>query len=105
MVVVDDGSSTVPVATRAGVRRSGAARGRRAGGGAQHGLRGVETELVAFLDSDTIPPRDWIERLAGHFDDPLVAAVAPRVQALNAVARRSTWGPGRKVRYVPERGA
>jgi cellulose synthase/poly-beta-1,6-N-acetylglucosamine synthase-like glycosyltransferase len=68
----------------------------------------VETELVAFLDSDTVPPAGWIERLAGHFDDPAVAAVAPRVRALNR--KRSPLdmgphpaevGPGKHVSYVP----
>ncbi|WP_280263744.1 glycosyltransferase, partial [Nocardia wallacei] len=45
-------------------------------------LRRVRTELVAFVDSDCVPDGDWIGRLAGHFDDPLVAAVAPRITAL-----------------------
>jgi cellulose synthase/poly-beta-1,6-N-acetylglucosamine synthase-like glycosyltransferase len=84
--VVDDGSR-VPVV--------GALRREVAGGPAaarNDGLRGVETELVAFLDSDTVPPAGWIEQLAGHFDDPLVAAVAPRVRALNGRRSRSTWG-------------
>ena len=50
------------------------------------GLKGVETELVAFLDSDTVPPAGWIEQLAGHFDDPKVAAVAPRIRASEPAA-------------------
>ena len=59
------------------------------------------TELVAFLDSDTLPPPDWIERLAGHFDDPRVAAVAPRVRALERRRSPLDMGPGRTVPYVP----
>jgi mycofactocin system glycosyltransferase len=102
VVVVDDGSR-VPV--RGAVRRE------VAGGPAaarNDGVRGVETELVAFLDSDTVPPAGWIERLSGHFEDPRVAAVAPRIRALNR--RRSPLdmgphpaqvGPGRHVSYVP----
>jgi mycofactocin system glycosyltransferase len=102
VVVVDDGSR-IPV--------DGAIRRDVAGGPAaarNDGVRGVETELVAFLDSDTVPPAGWIEQLAGHFEDPTVAAVAPRVRARNK--RRSPLdmgehpaevGPGKHVSYVP----
>jgi mycofactocin system glycosyltransferase len=40
------------------------------------------TELVAFLDSDCVAGPGWIEMLSGHFADPQVAAVAPRVVAV-----------------------
>ena len=67
------------------------------------GLEHVDTELVAFLDSDTLPPHDWIERLAGHFDDPEVAAVAPRVagKLLDMGPRPAEVRPGAPVAYVP----
>jgi mycofactocin system glycosyltransferase len=42
----------------------------------------VTTGLVAFVDSDCVPPPGWIDRLAGHFADPMVAAVAPRITTL-----------------------
>jgi mycofactocin system glycosyltransferase len=45
------------------------------------GWREARTRLVAFLDADTEPQSDWLVRLLPHFDDPLVAAVAPRVTA------------------------
>ena len=35
--------------------------------------------LVAFVDSDCVPDDGWLGPLLGHFDDPLVAAVAPRI--------------------------
>lgn len=102
VVVVDDGSR-VPV--------EGAVRREVAGGpGAarNEGLRSVKTELVAFLDSDTVPPAGWIEQLAGHFDDPEVAAVAPRVRArnkrrspLDMGAHPAEVGPGKHVSFVP----
>jgi GT2 family glycosyltransferase len=44
-------------------------------------LEQARTEFVAFLDSDCVPSPGWIAALAGHFADPLVAAVAPRVVA------------------------
>jgi len=85
-VVVDDGSrdraAVASVAAEHGavlVRRSvngGPAAARNTG------LAHVKTELVAFVDSDCSPGPDWIDRLAGHFADPAVAAVAPRITAL-----------------------
>jgi len=97
VVVVDDGSRT-PVA--------GAIRRERSGGPAaarNTGFEHVDTELVAFLDSDTLPPPDWIERLAGHFDDPTVAAVAPRVtgKLLDMGPQPAEVRPGTPVAYVP----
>lgn len=57
------------------------------------GLAHSSSELVAFLDSDTVPRGDWIGELAAHFADPLVAAVAPRVVPL-----RADTGAGRYTR-------
>jgi mycofactocin system glycosyltransferase len=39
----------------------------------------VDTELIAYVDSDTIPGHEWISALAAHFADGAVAAVAPRI--------------------------
>jgi len=86
VIVVDDGS-TVPDDVARVVTRHGATLVARdqAGGPAvarNAGLAQVDSEIVAFLDSDCVPPSGWIEQLVGHFDDPLVAAVAPRIVAL-----------------------
>jgi len=43
------------------------------------GLAVASTPLVAFVDSDCVPPVGWLGLLLGHFDDPLVGAVAPRI--------------------------
>ena len=37
---------------------------------------------MAFLDSDVVPRRGWLEALLGHFCDPAVALVAPRIVGL-----------------------
>ena len=55
------------------------------------GLAACKTDFVAFLDSDVVPRRGWLEALLGHFCDPAVALVAPRIVGLaqtdNMVAR------------------
>ena len=43
------------------------------------GLAVCNTDFVAFLDSDVVPRRGWLEALLGHFCDPAVALVAPRI--------------------------
>jgi mycofactocin system glycosyltransferase len=92
VVVVDDGSrereALAAVAARHGARLvhrhtpGGPAAARNAA------LDVVSSELIAFLDSDCVPARGWLHALAGHFEDPLVGAVAPRVRPLPD-ARRS----------------
>jgi len=85
VLVVDDGSAD-PAALAAVCAARGARLLRRPVNGGPAAARNtalaaVRTEFVAFLDSDCAPPPGWIADLAGHFADPLVAAVAPRVVA------------------------
>lgn len=121
VVVVDD-ASTNPDAIAEVCDRHGAALERRLvnggpGAARDHGLHRVRSDFVAFLDSDTMPTPDWIERLAGHFADPLVAAVAPRIVgdapdtwagrytrangSLDLGTRPARVAPGSSVSYVP----
>ncbi|MGH9100688.1 MAG: mycofactocin biosynthesis glycosyltransferase MftF [Acidimicrobiales bacterium] len=88
VLVVDDGSAN-PDAVVASCRLHGAdlVRRVRPGGPAaarNTGLRAVTSELVAFCDSDCLPGPGWIEDLAGHFVDPLVVGVAPRIVAASS---------------------
>jgi mycofactocin system glycosyltransferase len=87
IVVVDDGSATpVQQADFAGMycdiqvlrhpRSKGAAAARNTG------LAVCTSDFVAFLDSDVVPRRGWLEALLGHFCDPAVALVAPRIVGL-----------------------
>lgn len=46
------------------------------------GMAACQTDFVAFLDSDVVPRRGWLEALLGHFCDPAVALVAPRIVGL-----------------------
>lgn len=48
------------------------------------GLMASSSDFVAFLDSDVVPRRGWLEALLGHFCDPSVALVAPRIVGLTA---------------------
>jgi mycofactocin system glycosyltransferase len=126
VVVVDDASED-PGAIAEVCRRHGARVIRRAANGGagaarNEALEAVDTELVAFVDSDCTVTEQWIERLVWLFDDPGMAAVAPRVRperGAGALARRALArysdarsaldmgpdegevGPDRLVRYVP----
>ncbi|GJF15614.1 mycofactocin system glycosyltransferase [Mycolicibacterium cyprinidarum] len=96
VVIVDDGSVTPVVASdfegmNCEVRILRHSRSKGAAAARNAGLRACETDFVAFLDSDVVPRRGWLEALLGHFCDPAVALVAPRIVALhpsdNVVAR------------------
>ncbi len=122
VLVVDDGSLDPPT-----VAQTAQAYGARVlhlpvnvgpGPARNAGLAATGSPLVAFLDSDCTPPPGWLEALAGHFADPSVGAVAPRVRgaagdgtllARYAAARgpldlgpaESQVRPGGRVPYVP----
>jgi len=85
-LVVDDGSAD-PARSRAIAENVGAAvialpanLGPSAARNA--GLAQAGTPLVAFIDSVCVPADGWLEPLLAHFNDPLVAAVAPRILPL-----------------------
>ena len=121
VVVVDDGS-VEPFGPPAGadapdvrVVRHGSSRG--PGAARMAGLAEVDTELVLFLDADVEIEPEAIELLLRHFDDPTVAAAAPRVRSrlgpslldryesdhspLDLGDRPGRVGPKRRVAYVP----
>lgn len=96
VIVVDDGSAApLQPSHFAGVHHDVQVlrHGRSKGPGAARntGMAACNTDYVAFLDSDVVPRRGWLEALLGHFCDPAVALVAPRIVGLrepeNMVAR------------------
>ncbi len=94
VVVVDDASRD-PAAVARVVEEHGARLvvlpdNRGPAGARNAGLAEVGTPLVAFVDSDVVVDAPTLLGLAGHFADPRVAAVAPRVRgaARNADPRR-----------------
>jgi len=107
VVVVDDGSHAD---VRAVADRHGARSVWRPNGGPaaarNTALPLLHKDFVAFLDSDCLPPRAWLEQLVGHFDDPSVVAVAPRVvggprSPLDLGPHPASVRPGTAVAYVP----
>ncbi len=88
VVVVDDGSA-IPVRPQelegthcqVEVIRHDQSKGPAAARNA--GLAACTTDFVAFLDSDVVPRRGWLEALLGHFVDPAVGLVAPRIVGLS----------------------
>ena len=87
IVVVDDGSS-IPVerdelaAAHPDIEVLRHLRSRGPAAARNTGLAACATDFVAFLDSDVVPRRGWLEALLGHFCDPTVALVAPRIVGL-----------------------
>ena len=118
VVVVDDGSrdvaGTAAVAARHGARL---VRRKTSGGPAaarNTGLGEVDTQLVAFVDSDCLASGASLRALARHFADPMVALVAPRIRPndderargngrspLDMGGRPATVVPGSRVSYLP----
>ncbi len=122
VIVVDDGSRPLSSASlESTAKAAGAVFVRRPGAGGAAAARNTArplalTPLVAYIDADVLPQAGWLDRLVGHFDDPAVAAVAPRVRAA-AVGKLGAYEPAcspldlgpapgivgahRRVSYVP----
>ena len=90
VVVVDDGSSEPAETARVVAGRPDTVLVRREVSGGpgvarNDGWRSLPVDgpdacdLVAFLDTECIPPPGWLAALAGHFADGRVGAVAPRI--------------------------
>ena len=94
VLVVDDGSAP-PLATDPGARVIRLAANRGPAAARNAGLAEVTTPLVAFVDTDVDLDDGWLQPLLAHFNDPLVALVAPRV--------RSAQGSSTLARYEESR--
>jgi len=87
VIVVDDASVPAEAERLAEVARThGAQLIRRSTNGGpaaarNDGWRAATTDLVAFVDADVAVTESWLDELISHFDDPGVAAVAPRVHS------------------------
>jgi mycofactocin glycosyltransferase len=88
VIVVDDGSSCPLeaedfVGAHCDVEVLHHTRSKGPGAARNTGLAACTTDFVAFMDSDVAPRRGWLEALLGHFCDPTVALVAPRIVGLS----------------------
>jgi mycofactocin system glycosyltransferase len=83
VLVVDDASKdATSVREAADFYHAGLLRRTTNGGAAaarNSGFRSASSSFVAFVDSDCVPQPGWLDQLMPHFDDPLVAVVAPRI--------------------------
>lgn len=83
VLVVDDGSAdpraTEDVATKAGARTVRHETNRGPAAARNTGLNHTTAPIVAFIDADCIADPSWPTGLLRHFDDPTIAAAAPRV--------------------------
>ena len=118
IVVVDDASEP-PLVVPSGVAAELVRLDRNVGPGAARsaGLATVDTALVAFVDADVELPAGWLDELLGHFADPQVAAVAPRIASAGGPSVLEQYesahspldlggvpalvSPGARVSYVP----
>jgi mycofactocin system glycosyltransferase len=126
VVVVDDGSDDPAAVAQVCGRHDVRLIRRTANGGPavarNDALETIDTDLVAFVDSDCSVTTEWLAPLVSHFDDPSIGAVAPRIRprpgtpggrvssvdrysdqrsSLDLGSEPSEVGPERLVRYVP----
>jgi len=75
VIVVDDGSRdrSAEIASRYPVRVIRHEKNRGLAAARNTAMQAVQSELVAAVDSDVVPERDWLERLAPHFSGGKVA--------------------------------
>ncbi len=109
VLVVDDGSRDADAVAKVAARHGATLVERTVSGGPaaarNSGLASLHlfdattpcVEVVAFLDSDVVPPQGWPDSLLAHFADPVVGAVAPRVVPL------ATSQPGTVASYAAAR--
>ena len=93
VLVVDDASAD-PDAIAKVVAEHGARLVRREANGGpaaarNTGLALLDSDLVAFVDSDAEPSAEDLARVAAHLADPAVAAAAPRIVPTTRCVRRS----------------
>ncbi|CAN1504577.1 COG1216 Predicted glycosyltransferases [Mycobacteriaceae bacterium] len=121
VIVVDDGSTTTAVAEVAHAHGATLIRhpsNRGPAAARNTGLAMTSAPIVAFVDADCAVTPGWLSPLVAHFDDPRVAAVAPRIRprtnseallpryercrsALDMGPRPELVAPGSALGYLP----
>ena len=107
VVVVDDGSATSATADAARAAGATVVRHERSlgpGAARNSGWRGATTDLIAFVDADCEPAAGWLDVLVPHFDDPKVAAVAPRIITMSTEGLPAAVAVYERARPALDRG-
>lgn len=93
VLVVDDASSDPDAIAKVAAEHGARLVRREVNGGPaaarNTGLLHVESDLVAFVDSDAVPTAEDLARVASHLLDRSVAAAAPRIVAATRCLRPS----------------
>jgi len=88
VIVVDDASrdpgAVAAVTSEHGAHLIALASNIGPAGARNHGIRGVRTKYVAFVDSDVTVDPETLLQMARHFADPRVAVVGPRIRGIAA---------------------
>ncbi len=112
-IVADDASTdaslTAEIARQAGAAFVALAVNQGPSSARNLGLAAATTALVAFVDSDCTPSEGWLSPLLDYFDDPVVAAVAPRIvpasgSSSEPAPRSTTFGRYQAVRSSLDMG-
>lgn len=107
VIVIDDASTDPTVAATAS--RHGAEVHRHPanlgpGAARNTGMAIATTELIAFVDGGCVPEEGWLDALLPHLDDPMVAAVAPRIIAAAPATLPATLAAYEQARPTLDRG-
>lgn len=77
IIVVDDGSTDSTACLASGkIQVIANSRSKGAGGARNAGAMRARGDIVAFIDSDCVAPRDWLEKICRSFQKEEVVAVA-----------------------------
>lgn len=107
VIVVDDASPDPTIAETAQIRGAAVLRhavNRGPSAARNTGWRCATTDLVAFVDGGCLPQAGWLEALLPHFDDPQVAAAAPRITATIPPSLPAALAAYEAVRSTLDRG-
>lgn len=95
VIVIDDGSTdnTAKIARRYKGVKVLRQRHRGKAIALNHGLKYVNTELVASMDADSFPDPDYLLKLVGHFEKKDVAATTPaiKITSVDSWIRKIQW--------------
>jgi len=108
IIVVDDASTSRAVGDIAlahGATLVRHAHNRGPAAARNTGLRKVSAPIVAFVDADCAVTPGWLDVLTAHFDDPRVAAVAPRIRPHSSRASAGVLDRYQAVRSSLDMGA